>query len=197
MTEVLVTQADITLAERIISNVRGYGITINPEHSAARSIAEYRLAAEQSRASTPAVDREAIARIIDPAAWETYDYWAGRLRGDGHWPSDPDQVEAIRSSYERRMPVVVAESLAKAAAILALHPPAIEAENARLRAENAKFRELLAPFGAVADEYDRWQRKGSTTTEPQVRFGYGRCQFGLPEFRAIRATLSTEQVSQP
>jgi hypothetical protein len=52
-----------------------------------------------------------------------------------------------------------------------------------------KYLPFVKMLANVADEYDRWQRKGSTTAEQQVRFGYGRCQFGMKEFRAARALL--------
>jgi hypothetical protein len=54
----------------------------------------------------------------------------------------------------------------------------------------AEMREALEPFALVADEYDRWQAKGSTTDESRVRFGYGRARFGMAEFRRARATLA-------
>jgi len=51
-------------------------------------------------------------------------------------------------------------------------------------------RALLAPFAALADEWDRWQAKGSTSTPNMVRISYGRVRFGLPEYQAVRAALA-------
>lgn len=64
---------------------------------------------------------------------------------------------------------------------------------ALLRAQQARIERLevaLRPFGGVAAEYERWQAKGSTTLPEQVRFGYGKCRFGLAEFEAARAALN-------
>jgi len=51
-------------------------------------------------------------------------------------------------------------------------------------------RALLAPFAALADEWDRWQAKGSTSTPNMVRMSYGRVRFGLSEYQAVRAALA-------
>ncbi len=66
------------------------------------------------------------------------------------------------------------------------------ADRARADAAEARekaLREALEPFALVAEEYDRWQAKGSLTPEEAVRFGYGRARLAMPEFRAARAAL--------
>ena len=53
--------------------------------------------------------------------------------------------------------------------------------------------EVVRPFAALADEWDRWQAKGSTSTPNMVRMSYGRCRFGLEEYRAARTFLAALQ----
>jgi len=60
------------------------------------------------------VEREAIARIVDPAAWKNYDYW----KSDEGCPDQRSRVE-----WDRRAEKATAPSLAKADLILALAPP--------------------------------------------------------------------------
>ncbi len=69
---------------------------------------------------TDMVMRERVARTCDPVAWGDHDYWAGRLRGEGRWPTDPAAVASMRASYERRMPEVIKPSLEKADQIIAM-----------------------------------------------------------------------------
>ncbi len=56
--------------------------------------------------------------------------------------------------------------------------------------EVAELCRALAPFAAIADEWERWQAKGSTSTPAMIRFTYGRRTVGLPEYQAARAALS-------
>lgn len=69
-------------------------------------------------------DREAVARIIDPRSWSNFDYWGAR----------PERGIMSADQLQR----MVAPSLAKADAILALSPPAGEAERVRELAEEAR-----------------------------------------------------------
>lgn len=61
--------------------------------------------------------REAAARIIDPYAWERRDEFAALLRGEG-LSSDQSLAAMQTRSAGRRIDKVVADSLAKADAIL-------------------------------------------------------------------------------
>jgi len=61
---------------------------------------------------------------------------------------------------------------------------------AELEQRCAELEDGLRPFGAVADEWDRWQKKGSTSTPGMVGLSYGRCRFGLVEYQAARALLT-------
>lgn len=48
----------------------------------------------------------------------------------------------------------------------------------------------LEPFAAMADEWDRWQAKGSTSTPSMIRLGYGRHRIGLEQYQAARTALA-------
>jgi len=55
--------------------------------------------------------------------------------------------------------------------------------------------DALKPFAALADEWDRWQEKGSTSTPRMIQMSYGRVQFGLPEYQAARTALRAAATS--
>ena len=84
-------------------------------------LARHRAAAEQRgfKLCQDAMDREAIARIIDPHAWERRDEFAALLRGEG-LSSHTSLAEMQKPSAARRVDKVVADSIAKADAIRTL-----------------------------------------------------------------------------
>jgi len=123
--------------------------------------------------------REAIARIIDPYAWDRRDEFAAILRGEGLSP-DPSLAEMQKRSAARRIDAVVADSLAKADAILALSLPAREVSGERARLMHVidrdryavavvlnNMKKVLAGYswlseagrGAYAYDDDRYQRE--------------------------------------
>lgn len=52
-----------------------------------------------------------------------------------------------------------------------------------------QLRKALEPFAAVADEWDRWQAKGSTSTPSMLQLSYGKATIGLPEYQAARTAI--------
>lgn len=76
-----------------------------------------------NKLATPPADveeavREKVARIIDPAAWAQRANFQRIIAGEGRMPSDPDQRAMHIRSATRRVDAVVADSLARADAIL-------------------------------------------------------------------------------
>jgi hypothetical protein len=80
----------------------------------------------------PALDgvRERIARIIDPNAWESREWFAAVLRGEHIPADDPEKRAMLERSAARRKDTVVAPSLEKADTILAALPSPSEGESA-------------------------------------------------------------------
>ena len=58
-----------------------------------------------------------------------------------------------------------------------------------------ELREALKPFAAIADEWDRWQAKGSTSTPRMIQLSYGRCTVGLPQYQAARKALASTDMA--
>lgn len=52
-----------------------------------------------------------------------------------------------------------------------------------------QLRKALEPFAAVADEWDHWQAKGSTSTPSMLQLSYGKATIGLPEYQAARTAI--------
>ena len=51
-------------------------------------------------------------------------------------------------------------------------------------------RDVAEKLALFASEWDRWQAKGSTSTERMVRFSYGRARIELADFRRVREAIA-------
>ena len=80
-----------------------------------------------------------------------------------------------------------ANALSAAISILAALPATPPAADT---GEVERLREALEPFAKLANEWERWQARGSTSTPCMIQLVYGRCQIGLPEYRAALAALA-------
>lgn len=56
--------------------------------------------------------------------------------------------------------------------------------------EVEQLRAALKPFAALADEWDRWQAKGSTSAPAMVKISYGRVRVELQDHQNARAALA-------
>jgi hypothetical protein len=119
--------------------------------------------------------REAVARIIDPGAWKTHDDWMKLL-------NDPLLSEIARGSYTRRMPVIVAPSLAKADAILALLTPAPQPATGEVKDD--------AAFMAAWAEMERQGYQYSDSNVEKVHLGW---QMASARFERDHLTPTPQQ----
>lgn len=176
-----VTQADRETAanyERFMLNdensyTRGIVNGRHDSHPLVQAFARHRLATEQSRASAPAVGREAI----EAAARAMCD----RVNGIG------DYDENIK---QRRTGWMAQAEAGLNAAILALHPPVM----GEVEAENARLREALKPFakaGSIAGERNPYG--DFYAYRPAAGDEYAITGDHLRAAHAALATLSTEQ----